>query len=514
MPDLLSQNIDAVDKNLALRQFTSYVFKKDSTYYARKHDGSLISSSTTCETVIAAALAAKGDIYIMGDGAGTAYDLSGAFTGFDIPIDTHLHLGHQCNINVPNAYTGYVFRLNDVGFGSSIDGYGYIAEQGSPAKNWKGIRLNSTTGPPGGVSFCRIEGLYLYQPGTGIELISTGSSAFVNGNVFQNIIIDGPRIGVDYQNGGSDARTDGNKFYNILCQSATGVTVNGIKNVDGDNNAFINCDIWDIDRTGTEMNIKATAKDTIIVGGRCTGYKAPFIDLGIRTHILARNRTGVSSVVNTPDNGKVGTWHAASATGGDGLLNGRLTAITVGAGPPTQTVGNDATGNYYTYDTSATINNLSGLRTAVQLTRRALNVYFKTAVYPTSVTNVRVFAGLVASGSAPASAADPLNALEGVALWLDSAVSSAWKIMHNDASGASTVDTTGVTGVLNTLYPVEIYAMADDNSFRISFEGSSYEYTTNIPAATTNLAWWVYMENTTGASRTMRHYYVITRNDK
>jgi len=210
---------------------------------------------------------------------------------------------------------------------------------------------------------------------------------------------------------------------------------------------------------------------------------------------------------------KYGAWYGNQQTNADGLLNGRISTIVVLTGVDTSVV--DSSGNYRTYDSGATINSLSGLRAGATLMQRINNAYFKTAVQLNNNTNMRVFAGLVAASAAPASSADPLNALEGIGLWFDSAVSADWKLYHNDNTGAGTVDALSPTVAANTatLYPVEIMAVTD-SKFTFIFQGKETDVSSNIPASTTNLGFRVYIENTTGASRVIRCYYVRIRNDK
>jgi hypothetical protein len=245
-----------------------------------------------------------------------------------------------------------------------------------------------------------------------------------------------------------------------------------------------------------------------------TGDVGTFEDRGIGTLILDKNTKAGSglNVITRPDVVKMGTWDGSGATSGvSGLLDGRLLEIVVGTAGSSPA--DDSTGIYRTYDTGATINSLNGQRWNTASMERSLGAYFKTALYLNSVSNVRIFAGFTSSASAPASAADPLNALSGVAWWFDSAVSANVKIMHNDGSGASTTVDTGVAAATSTLYPIEIYAV-NDSRFRFVFNGVTTNVTTDMPASATDLSYWIYIENTTGASRTMRSYYTIIRSDK
>ena len=217
-----------------------------------------------------------------------------------------------------------------------------------------------------------------------------------------------------------------------------------------------------------------------------------------------------------PDIRKYGSWQGAQtfAAGGDGVLSDRLTGIVVGTGT-TGSAAVDSTGVYRTADTGATTNSLSGVQSGTNWGTRINNAYFKAKIRtdPTSIANTRIYCGLVATGSAPTSQADPLNALAGVALWYDSAVNANWRRLHNDSSGASVSDDTSVAVATATEYVVEIEAVTD-SKFVFRFNGTSTDITTDIPGSTTTLGFWVYIENTTGASRTLRDYYMIIRTDK
>jgi len=213
------------------------------------------------------------------------------------------------------------------------------------------------------------------------------------------------------------------------------------------------------------------------------------------------------------DLGKMGNYYSQSSSVGDGILNSNVSAIAVGTGSTATTL--DTTGLYRANDTGATINSITGHRASSVIMTRNNNAYFKTAIYLNHNTNVRVFAGIVNSGAAPASAADPLNALAGVGLWFDSDVSADWKIMHNDSSGASVVDAHSTATAANTatLYTVEIIAI-NDTFFRVILNGVVTDVSANIPSTSNTLGFRVYMENTTGASRTFRMYYVTVGNSK
>jgi hypothetical protein len=511
-----NKTIDLKDNNIAHRSFSAIVFKVGSTYYARKYDGSLISSGSVAETVIQAAMNLHGNVFLTGHVGNPTFTgpnqivLSGSFSGLNISEGDGLYIDKPTEIIIPNGYTGYFLRALDQGyFKVQLDGD--ITEAGTPAKNWTCFLLQSDAGGSGVIGGYIGGNGQVQNTGTFCELKST-SSGFITGNIFDGNFIDFSPLGFKF-NSISSGPIDHNIFQNIIMEGTLGVSSRQFfKDISGDDNMFIGCIGEDFGPTDCEYNFLSTSKRNKVIGGggEFGGYVS---DLGSgNTFVGFSNGTRVHHTYGTtPDVQKWGAWYGTQQTNADGFLNGRLSAIAVGTG--SDGAGNDSTGMYRTFDTGATINSIAGNRLNAQVLRRILNAYFKTAVYLNSNANVRIFAGLVASGSAPVSSADPLNALEGVALWLDTAVSANWKIMHNDNAGASTVDDTGLSASTATLYPVEIYA-TKDNEFKVIFNGTATSLTTNIPASTTSLAYWMYIENTTGASRTMRCYYTIVRVDK
>ena len=231
---------------------------------------------------------------------------------------------------------------------------------------------------------------------------------------------------------------------------------------------------------------------------------------------LSRWTTATYSNIRSqrPDVTKWGVWDASTASSGTGMGSGALASIAVGTGSTGNSGSPSSAGLYRIYDTGATINSISGLRTGAVQTARILNPYFKCRLLTgASIANTRIYAGFVNTGNAPTSQADPLNALAGCALWYDSAVNANWRRLHNDSSGASVSDDTSVAVATTTEYVVEIMALTD-SKFRFVFNNTTTDITTDIPASTTTLAWWIYIENTLGASRTLTNFYVYWTSDK
>ena len=510
---LNNKTLDIKDNTLGLRHHFTHVFKVGSTYYAKKYDGTLISSSATFETVFAAAIALKGVIFMADSERSvnnfTEYNCS-AGTEFILDDATYI-IGESPNVAilVPDGYTGNLFKISPTGAGSYTNIRNIsVGEQGTPDRNWTAFKYTMGSGKSASLQ-TPLDNVVIYNASVGVELETTHSTAFLNSLRFNDVTIYGTRTGFLFDQTAGDI--DQNMFTNCNVQATTAVTTTGFKDIDGTNNLFIGCSVWDPDDSATECNIKATADGTMIYGGRMTGGKGHFIDLGTKTLLIDSGNIVTSRLLTRADLAKTGQWVGSASTNGDGILNGRLAQIEIGTGSAaSNTV--DSTGMYRTMDTGATVNSLAGYRSSVVLTRRANNAYFKTAIYLNDITATRVFAGLTSSGSAPSSAADPLANLSGVGLWFDSAVSANWKRGHNDGDATGDYDDTTIAAATATLYPIEVYAVGD-TKWRIVALGQSTDITTEIPSSTSNQAFWVYIENTAGDSKTMRIYYLILKTD-
>ena len=491
--------------NMLVKQYSSIIHKEGSTYIARKSDGSLINSGTNAQTVIQSALDLGGAIYF----AKADYNLTGSTTmNLSASIKTHLIFAKGSRVQATNNTTMDIFTITDVGY-DMVRITGLVTdEQTSYTKKYTGVKMTSATGT--GVAFCQLTDCYFWKPNIGVELETTTDLGYINANYFDNVSVIGPKAAAflfDYTTNGDIAS---NCFVNCQIQM-DGDSLVGWKDVNSDNNVFIQCFVWDAQETATEWSISNSAGNNVMIGGTA-GYRGAFIDPGTRTTVIAPYKGIGPYMVTRPDKAKQGTYWGSSPTNADGILNGRIGTIAVGTAATSQGV--DSGGCYRIYDTGATINSLTGNRFQIAALNRINRAYFKSAIYLSNNTNVRVYCGLISSISDPTSAADPLANLSGVGLWLDSAVSANWKRAHNDGDSTGDYDDTGVAAATSTLYPIEIYAANTNDKWRFVFNNTLTDISTEIPASTTQLAYWIYMENTTGASRVFRNYYTIVRNDK
>lgn len=135
-------------------------------------------------------------------------------------------------------------------------------------------------------------------------------------------------------------------------------------------------------------------------------------------------------------------------------------------------------------------------------------------------SNLRLFIGLWNSFTAPTTTSDILNAKKGVGLWVDTAVTTQWKVMHNDGTGASSI--TAISGnptiATATVYNVDIeFYRHSLNPFgsqptppgtvkaNVTINGNRTTVSTDLPGYTlTDLAGFlVSMENTAAQNNTL-----------
>jgi hypothetical protein len=232
----------------------------------------------------------------------------------------------------------------------------------------------------------------------------------------------------------------------------------------------------------------------------------------LTTKTINANTNTFGNLIQNPFYGKKygAMYHRGSTSGGIGHLgNGLASTILVGAGPPTATtITNDANGIGCTLDTSATINNLAGWKCTTCVSRQ-FNPVWMLRFKLVATAAFRFFAGFSSGASSnPASNSDYLNAISGVGLWVDSAVSANWKVMNNDGSGASTVtDTTVAFDAL--IHTLTITGLDSGPSFTVALDGATITNGTvssDQPAQTTLMGPIHYMENTIGASKTYSCY--------
>jgi hypothetical protein len=214
-----------------------------------------------------------------------------------------------------------------------------------------------------------------------------------------------------------------------------------------------------------------------------------------------------------PSSRKIGWWSAlGGTTHGEGLL-----ISSIGAG--TQSGVTDATvGRGVQYATGTSAGTWAGSRGPTQTSIRQYNPIFrlKFRLDQDNTGNVlRFFAGLATNTAVLPNTDDPLNAINGFGVLINS-TDTTFTIGHNDNSGA-TVQTaiTGTPALDTSVHTIEIIADDGGTRFGLSWDGGAYQYiTSNIPTQTGPLNIHAAIYNVTTTSTSWDMFYGELEQDK
>jgi hypothetical protein len=257
----------------------------------------IVSDNAAPETTIQYALDRGGTINITDD----TYTFSGAFAGLDFPVEplyAELYMGQATHLVVPNGYTGYVFRLMNSATqhcSKHIIHGGILDEAGAVQKLWTAIKFQSNGSTVKGIFGNIVRDMLINYCRYGIVLNndSTGTSTFININIFDNITMYGCEVFIDFKmDTAYITDTNGfhrNRFYNITMQRTSSYTLYGVKNIAHKDNTFFGC--YPVDFSGSQIssNIAADASGTIIIGGTMTSIN--FVDASTAADTFIQDQT-------------------------------------------------------------------------------------------------------------------------------------------------------------------------------------------------------------------------------
>lgn len=142
-------------------------------------------------------------------------------------------------------------------------------------------------------------------------------------------------------------------------------------------------------------------------------------------------------------NRKYGSYNGATSATGDGLLAGILQRVGTGGA-----ISRDDLGIHYTFPTTTTQYDQSGLSTNVAFTRRTHNPIFRIKFkIPSVITNCQMWFGFASSATLPANSTDPLNAANGFLVGFVSGGN--FLIRSNDGTGASASTAEGLVPAID-----------------------------------------------------------------
>ena len=185
-------------------------------------------------------------------------------------------------------------------------------------------------------------------------------------------------------------------------------------------------------------------------------------------------------------NVKWGAYYPSSATVDDscwGLMGSSALSGTMGLAALDTVDGLPGT-----FTTAASGGSQGGLNAALLYTTRQFNPTFKLRwKIDEAGANIRFFAGFTASASAIGNSDDPLNALSGFGVAVNT-IQSNYQIYHNDSAGATVLVDTGIAKDTN-YHDIELWVDDNGAAFYWSLDGSTpASVTANIPAQTTSLS--------------------------
>jgi hypothetical protein len=227
-----------------------------------------------------------------------------------------------------------------------------------------------------------------------------------------------------------------------------------------------------------------------------------FIETDTRlTYIWTGTYWETQRFLQHPRSMKQGYWYGLSGTAGTGSY-GHMdagTTITSGTGALTGLQRLTA-GSACRFTTGATAASLSGYRGPLNgvagIWRRSYNPLLEIKMTLNQTTNQRMAFGFVGSTAASAAGAEPLATLSGILFWLDTGVDANWHIAQNN--GAATSDLTTINNVVAADTNPHIFGLraVTDTKFQYQYDGGAWtDITTKIPASSTGLTWYWWMEN-------------------
>lgn len=271
-------------------------------YVSIGKDGSLVQESgsskfTNVRDAVQATLdqfAQPGNVYVQAGDHPLPVDNNQQIRSMNVHGFTNLILDQAARLIVPNGAGGSVFNFladdgNNLGVENSILSGGQLIELSTVAKpakgNWTALLLDATNTRGGGLWFNKIRDTLVRNANVGIEIKLGDGSGFITSNTFEFLRLYACRTFVHFDLAASQVVQQGNTpifgnfFSNIFCQCQVlkndpahppVISNNGIVNVAGEKNTFLEVDVWDIQRANAgakSLEITNRALNTFVMGG-------------------------------------------------------------------------------------------------------------------------------------------------------------------------------------------------------------------------------------------------------
>jgi hypothetical protein len=199
----------------------------------------------------------------------------------------------------------------------------------------------------------------------------------------------------------------------------------------------------------------------------------------------------------------------ASVTGGVGMF----VNFTSSTGAPTFDQSDVTNGRFMLCQTGATSGNKAGSRmVSAALTTKDWNPRMRFTFLVTNNTDHRFWIGFT-NQTTELTGEDPLSGLAGV-MFGAVAADTNWKILHNDATGATVSDDTGIARG-TSIHTVNLVSDHANSRWSWSYDGGAYTHiTTEIPLTGVNCTVHMMNETATAAAKVMRIYNLSVQSDK
>ena len=210
-----------------------------------------------------------------------------------------------------------------------------------------------------------------------------------------------------------------------------------------------------------------------------------------------------------------GLW-SGGAKNGTGLWSGATTFGTV-TGKQDSNTNTKATTEFVTGTTTGSTAGFQGFQptTAGFYTARNQNFHFKVRFQVDALTSRRFAIGLASIASLPGTTDAYLaTAVPGFLFRFSDTTDTTIKLLRNDNAGSPVSVDTALTLTTNTPVTLDIYA--DESNSRMGWSvngGAITYYTTDIPAATTGLNYFLILETKSNAAQRLQLYYSYLTQD-